>query len=88
MKTIQDAKLSKKSQTEKKLSKFHKSNIQSSFYKDSDSENSDSYDENDNDTPGPGSYDNTVNLKQMKSFRSKKEKFTKIFVSPLERFKA
>jgi hypothetical protein len=62
--------------------------MQPSFYKESDSENSDSYDEDVNDTPGPGSYDNTLNLKQMKSFRSKKEKFAKMFVSPLERFKA
>jgi hypothetical protein len=36
--------------------------------------------------PGPGAYENSVDLRAKKSFRSIKDKFAKIFVSPLERF--
>jgi hypothetical protein len=37
-------------------------------------------------TPGPGSYEFQAHPK--KGFRSKKEKFQKIFISPLQRFHA
>ena len=42
MKTLDDMNPLKKCQTFKKIVKLHKGNMQSSFYKESDSENSDS----------------------------------------------